>query len=113
MTNIALAVLLAGLAAWGLYAGRRHPTPRWPWTLRQWLAVLTFVLLIGGATLCAVCLAAGVFRRWMLIPVGLAYLTMLPMRCYFPWVTATPRRWLVRNVFFVLIAVALVGLGLW
>ena len=110
--RIVIAVFLLLLAAWGLYAGRRIGIPRWPWSVRSWLFCVTIVLLEGGALLSGVSLLAGVFAPWMLLPMGVAYITMLPLPCYFPWVTATRRRWAVRNLIFTLIAVSLLALGL-
>lgn len=59
----------------------------------------------------AVGFLAGRFAPWMLIPIGVSYLMMLPLPCYFPWITATSLRHTVRNVIFVIIAALFLALG--
>ena len=110
--RIVIAVFLLLLAAWGLYAGRRIGIPRWPWSVRSWLFCVTILLLEVGALLSGVSLLAGVFAPWMLLPMGVSYITMLPLPCYFPRVTATRTRRVVRNSIFVLIAATLLVLGM-
>lgn len=105
------AILLLSLAAFGAIAGRRIFSARRPWSVRSRLFCVTVVLLESGALLSGVGLLAGWFAPWMLLPLGCAYITMLPLPCYFPWVTGTRTRWIVRNVGFALFALGLLALG--
>jgi len=51
------------------------------------------------------------FAQWMLIPIGVSYITMIPLPCYFPWITATTRHRAVRNAVFVTFAAFLLAFG--
>jgi hypothetical protein len=56
-------------------------------------------------------LELGWFRRWLLVPLGLSLLLMIPLPCYFRTVdeTAWVRRG--RNLVFVLLGLALLLVG--
>ena len=100
----ALAVFFLLLGVWGAYSARPLASARRPWSWRAWLLAVTLVLLVGSSWTVAGALATGRFAGWMLVPVGLTYLLMLPLPCYFEWVTATRQRHVVRNVVFVVVA---------
>jgi hypothetical protein len=54
---------------------------------------------------------SGTFRPWTLIPLGLCYLALIPLPCYFRWANhGWPRT--VRCVLFLLVGTALVAVGL-
>jgi hypothetical protein len=68
-------------------------------------ALLVDILFSGSCAMCAVSLWLHWFRAWMVAPLGVAYLLMIPMPCYFEPVNRI--RWLhaTRNILFVATAV--------
>lgn len=110
--EILYGVSLALLGTWGLFLTSRvfritgiHSRLR-----QQILALDVFFTL--SCYLASAGLLAGVFRTWMLLPLGASFLVMTRFPCYFNW---ADRVWWVhraRIVLFVLIAAACLGLGL-
>lgn len=94
------------LFVWDVYATARTliRSSRWSWKHTRLL--LVSLLFSGSCGLCAVSLRAGWFRAWMVAPLGASYLLMIPMPCYFQSVDRIGWLHAVRNVLFVLIAIA-------
>lgn len=69
------------------------------------------MLLTGGCFTSGIALLMDRFAAWMLVPIGVSYVAMVPLPCYFPWFTATSRRRVVRNAAFVAFAGILFALG--
>jgi len=111
MKTVVVALLLL-LAIWGTFASHRLWSAKRPWSRNVWLFLACVILAVGGAATSAIGLLVDRFDPLMLLPVGVSYLLMLPLPCYFKWITATRRRHTVRNVLFVLFAAALIMLGL-
>jgi hypothetical protein len=72
--------------------------------LRRWLTLLVIALLLSGSLTSSIGLFAAFFAPWMFIPIGISYIFMLPLPCFFPWITDTPIRHTVRNAIFIVIA---------
>lgn len=110
MNSVCAAFLLL-LAAWGTFTSHRLFSAKRPWSRLKWLSFCCIVLLVGGSLSSGAGLLTGHFAPWMLIPIGISYITMLPLPCYFPWVTATNRRRALRNATFIVFATLLLGFG--
>jgi hypothetical protein len=95
---------LALLGVWEIYATvgtlRRSSGSSWK---RKRLLFVSF-LLSGSCAMCAVSLWTDRFRAWMVMPLGVSYLLMIPMPCYFESMNRI--RWLhmARNFLFVAVA---------
>jgi hypothetical protein len=100
------------LGAWGVVASRSLIHASRPWSLQAWLFLLSAVLLVGSAWGACATLATGHFAPWMLVPLGVSYILMLPLPCYFPSLTGTRLRFILRNIVFVAFAAVCIALGL-
>jgi hypothetical protein len=97
---------LALLGAWGLYAVRKPLKASGDWTWRRRRTVLVETFFILSCFGCAAVLWTGHFQAWMAALIGLSYLLMIPLPCYFEWVNRV--RWVHAVRDFLFIAVALV-----
>ena len=68
-------------------------------------AFVASCLLPGGALL------TGAFAAWMLVPLGVCYVALVPLPCYFRWANHGRIR-TGRTVLFLLVGAALVAAGL-
>ena len=98
------AVALALLGAWGVYATCKSAKRERGWSRRRRLIVLVDCLFTVSCLGCAAALWTGHFKAWMAGPLGVSYLLMIPLPCYFESVDRV--RWLhaLRNVLFVAVA---------
>lgn len=90
---------------------RRRGSPEHPWSWQRWLWLVTGVLVFSGSLWSAVGFARNQFNPAGFIPLGISYLLMMPLDCYFKWVTATRRRYTIRNGVFLAIAAVFFGVG--
>jgi len=101
------ASILTLLGAWGAYTMSKVYKPG---RFRSWkrrLILLEDLLFTASCLGCAAALWTGHFRAWMAASVGLSYLLMIPLPCYFEPVNRI--RWLhaARNLLFAAVALAL------
>lgn len=99
------ATMLTLLGAWGVYAARKTMKPARGWSRRRRFAVYVELLFVASCFGCAAALWTERFHPWTIAPLGLSYLLMIPMPCYFEWVNRV--RWIhvARNLLFALVAV--------
>jgi hypothetical protein len=102
---------LALLGAWGVFSGAQT----WK-RARQWSGLRRRLFVVGmvftfSCFACAGGLWLGRFRAWLLVPLGLSFLGMIPLPCYFRAVDE--RRWAhaARNVLFAAVALFCLLLG--
>lgn len=100
------------LGGWGVVASRALVHASRPWSHRTWFSLSSVVLLICSAWAGGVTLVTGHFAPWMFVPLGVSYILMLPLPCYFPWITETSLRHFLRNVIFSILAAACLAVGL-
>jgi len=100
------------LGGWGVFASGALLHASRPWSRRTWLSLSSIVLLVSSAWGSGATLVTGHFTPWMLVPLGVSYVLMLPLPCYFPWITETRRRHFLRNVIFAILAAVCLAVGL-
>jgi hypothetical protein len=98
------AVLLALRVAWGVFTLSRTLKLAPVWSRRRVQVVAVEALFIPACLLAAGTLHRGTFAAWMAAPLGVCFLLILPLPCYFEAVDRI--RWLhaARNALFVLLA---------
>ena len=98
------AAALTLLGGWGVYATCKSVKPERGWSWRRRLVVLVDCFFVASCLGCAAALWIGRFRAWMFAPLGLSYLLMIPLPCYFETVNRV--RWLhaLRDALFVAVA---------
>ena len=106
------AVILLLLATWGVFASHKVFATERRWSKYRFLSYCSIILFVAGTLFSGIGLMTNRFESWMLIPIAASYYMMLPLPCYFPWITETIRRRTVRNAIFVAIATLLLALGL-
>jgi hypothetical protein len=106
------ATFLLLLGVWSLFSSRKHvgrvSTASW----HIWLSICATRLLAFGSFTAGVALFASGFSRCMLLPIGLSYICMLPLPCYFHSLTSTAQRRAIRNSAFGGFALFLLALGI-
>jgi hypothetical protein len=101
---------LVVLGCWAAFTTSKTLTSRGGWTEHRNLVVI-------GSVFVAACLLPGVamlaegFRSWMLIPLGLCYLALIPFPCYWTWANRGRMR-TARTILFTLVGVGFVAAGL-
>jgi hypothetical protein len=103
--------LLALLGAWGIHAALRSAKPARRWSPRRKQIVLVDVLFVVSCFGCAVALGTGRFRAWMISSIGICYLLMIPLPCYFEWFNRNRAAHAIRNALFVVVALALLAIA--
>ena len=100
------------MAFWGVNALRKPARSggRWSWRRRQ--IVLVDALYVLSCAGCGLALWAGRFRSWMAAPIGLSYLLMIPLPCYFEWVDRSIWIRAPRNLAFLILAAFLFSIAL-
>lgn len=97
------------LGCWATFTTSRTLASRGGWREHRSLVAIgaAFVL---SCFLPGVALLAGAFEPWMLIPLGLCYVGLIPFPCYFRWAN---RGWVhtARTILFVLVSATLVAIG--
>jgi len=101
----------AFLAAWGVFSGAAAFKAAGAWSARRWQMFLVGALFTGSAAACALGLLLGWFRAWLLVPLGVSFLAMLPLPCYFAAVDRIGWLHAARNLLFMLIALLCFALG--
>lgn len=103
---------LALLGAWGVFTWRKPFKPTGKWSGRRWQIFLVEILFAGSCFLCAAGLYFGWFHSWLLAPLGVSFLGMIPLPCYFESVDRI--RWLhaARNLLFAAVAALCFALAL-
>jgi hypothetical protein len=98
------------LACWATYTTSRVFTSRGGWRGHRTLVVVG-VIFVASCLLPGIALLAVRFEPWMLIPLGVSYLALLPLPCYWYWAN---HGWLHvgRTVAFLLVGTAFVAAGL-
>ncbi len=101
---------LIGLGCWATFTTSRTLASRGGWTEHRTLVVVG-VAFVASCLLPGVAMLAGAFAPWMLVPLGVCYLALVPLPCYFRWAN---HGWIrtARTVLFLLVASALVGAGI-
>lgn len=94
------AVALTLLGAWGIFATRASARIKKDWSQRRRLAVLVDALFVVSCLVCAAALWTGRFRAWMAASIGLSYLLMIPLPCYFERVNRARRLHALRDLLF-------------
>ena len=102
--RLPFAICLSLLSLWGVYVSSTHISVKHPWCLRRWLTLLIIAVLLSGSITSSVTLLTRSFAPWMFVPIGVSYILMLPLPCFFPWITDTRGRRLVRNAIFIFVA---------
>jgi hypothetical protein len=105
------AIGLALLGVWGLFTVRRPVKLSGSWSKQRRWIVLVDAFFVMSCLGCAAALWTGQFRAWMGASIGVSYLLMLPMPCYFARVNRV--RWLhvARNLLFVAVAAFFLALA--
>jgi hypothetical protein len=98
------------LGCWATFTTAKTLASGGGWKKNRTLVLLGLVFvascfLPGGAML------AGAFRSWMLIPLGVCYIALIPMPCYFRWANHGRIR-TARTILFGGVGGALVAAGL-
>ena len=103
------ALTLLGL--WGVYAARKSVKPTRGWSWRRRFAIVVESVFVASCLGCAAALWSGRFQPWMAASIGLSYLLMIPLPCYFELVNRV--RWLhvLRNILFIATALFLVAIA--
>jgi hypothetical protein len=105
------AVFLLLLGVWSLFSSPKHVGKSGIFSWHLWLSICATCLLAFGGFTAGVALFASRFSRWMLLPIGVSYICMLPLPCYFHSLTSTARRRAIRNSAFGGFALFLLALG--
>lgn len=100
---------LIGLGCWAGFTTSKTLGSRGGWREHRTLVVVGAAF-IASCFLPGLALLTGAFRPWMLVPLGLCYLALVPLPCYFRWANHGPVR-TGRNVLFLLVGAALVAAG--
>jgi hypothetical protein len=102
----AYALGLALRAAWGVFTLSRTLKLAPTWSRERTQIVAVEALFIPACLLAAAGLRFGWFAPWMAAPLGVCFLLILPLPCYFEVVDRI--RWLhaARNTLFILLALA-------
>lgn len=100
------ALLLATRVAWGVFTLSRtvKRVPGWSRLRRQ--IVGAEACFIPACVLAAASLHWRVFAPWMAAPLGVSFLLLLPLPCYFQAVDRIRWLHLARNALFILLALA-------
>jgi hypothetical protein len=101
---------LIALGCWAGFTTSRTLASRGGWREHRAL-VLVGVLFVASCFLPGVAMLATAFRPWMLVPLGLCYVVLVPLPCYFKWANHGRVR-VGRAVLFLVVAAALVAAGL-
>ncbi len=98
------AALLVVRAGWGVYTLSRALKLAPVWSRLRVQIVAVEALFIPACLLPAAALHGGTFAPWMAAPLGVCFLLILPLPCY--WEAVDRIRWLhlLRNALFVLLA---------
>jgi hypothetical protein len=98
------------LGCWATFTTAKTLASRGGWKKHRTLVVVGAVF-VTSCFLPGVAMPAGVFTPWMLIPLGLCYLALIPMPCYWRWANDG---WIRtgRTVLFLMVGGALVAAGL-
>jgi hypothetical protein len=102
---------LALLGAWGLYAVRKPVNVPGSWTWRRRRTVLVDTFFAVSCFSCAAALWTDRFQAWMAASIGMSYLLMIPLPCYFELVNRV--RWVhaLRDLLFIAVAVFLFAIA--
>lgn len=101
---------LVVLGCWAAFTMTKTLGSRGGWREHRAL-VAAGIVFVGSCFLPGVAMLARAFRPWMLIPLGVSYLILIPLPCYFRWANRGRMR-AARSVLFLLVAAGLVAAGL-
>jgi hypothetical protein len=101
---------LALLGCWATFTTATTLASSGGWKKNRTLVVLG-VVFVASCFLPGVAMLTGAFRAWMLIPLGLCYIALIPMPCYFRWANDGRIR-TARTILFLMVGGALVAAGL-
>jgi hypothetical protein len=105
------ALLLVVRVAWGIFTLRHTLKLTRGWSRLRMQIVGAEACFIPACLLVAASLHWRVFAPWMTAPLGVCFLLLLPLPCYFEAVNRIRWLHLARNVFFVLLAVAFLAIA--
>jgi len=106
------AIILIGCALWGFWSSTKALKGQGRWS-RQRMTIFASALFFGGSCLLpGVALLTGKLDQWMLLPLSVSFLVMVPVPCYFEVVNVTPCvRW-SRDLLFLILGLSFLGLSL-
>jgi hypothetical protein len=101
---------LLALGCWATFTTSQTLTSRDWRTRHRWL-VLIGVAFVASCFLPGLAMLAGMFEPWTLTPLGMCYVALIPLPCYFRWAN---HGWIRtgRNVLFLLVGLGLIAAGL-
>ena len=92
---------LLALGCWGAFT---------TWKTRDRTLACLGLVFVASCLLPGFALLAGRFGAWMLLPLGVCYLALIPFPCYFRWANHGRIR-IARGLLFLLVGVALIAAG--
>jgi hypothetical protein len=98
------------LGCWATFTLSKTLASRGGWNEHRGLVVVGAVF-IASCFLPGGAMIAGAFSPWMLIPLGVSYLALVPLPCYFKWANHGRIR-TARTILFVLVGIGLIAAGL-
>jgi hypothetical protein len=98
------------LGCWATFTTFKTLASHGGWTEHRALVGVGAVF-VASCFLPGIALLAGPFEPWMLIPLGVCYVVLIPFPCYFEWAN---RGWIRpgRTILFLLVGAALVAAGI-
>jgi hypothetical protein len=105
--TLMLRAVLLVLGGWGFFTLWRTLKARVAGSLVRRKLSAVAALFCASCLLCAAALELGWFRRWLLTPLGVSFLLMIPLPCYFRTVDQTAWLRRTRNGAFVVLGLAL------
>lgn len=102
--------VLIALGCWAAFTTSKTLASRGGWA-RHRVLVVVGVAFVASCLLPGIAMLSGAFRPWTLIPLGLGYLALIPLPCYWDWAN---HGWAHtgRTILFLSVAVALLAAGL-
>jgi hypothetical protein len=101
---------LIALGCWAGFTTSKTLASRGGWSKHRTL-IIVGAIFIASCFLPGITMLATAFRPWMLIPLGLCYIALIPLPCYFEWANHGRIR-AGRTVLFLLVGAALVAAGI-
>lgn len=108
--SVAYGSALVLLGCWATFTTSKTLASPGGWSKHRALVILG-VVFVASCFLPGVAMLIGAFKSWMLLPLGLSYLVLIPQPCYLKWANRGRIR-TARTFLFLLIGAALLAAGL-